>query len=137
MKYFDHDIRIRYAETDQMGVCYYANYFTWFEIGRTEYFRALGLPYTHYEKRGILLPVGKAYCRYHKPIRYDDCITIRTWITHLKKASIRFAYSIRFKNSDQTVAQGYTTHIFADSSLKPCAIPDDIRDRVELHSEKS
>jgi len=133
MKQFDFDIRIRYSETDQMGVCYYGNYFSWFEVSRTEYFRSLGLPYTKYEAEGVFLPVGEAYCRYFKPIRYDDIITVRVWVTQLKQTSIRFAYLIINKMSGETVAEGYTTHIFVDSEMKPCRIPIDIREKVEIY----
>jgi acyl-CoA thioester hydrolase len=134
MDYYDFDIRIRYAETDQMGVCYYANYLTWFEIGRTEYFRFLELPYTEYEKENIFLPVGEAYCRYHSPLRYDDLITIRTMVTNIKQSSIRFDYRIIKKGSDICVAEGYTKHVFVDSSMKPCRIPKNIREKVKVCS---
>jgi acyl-CoA thioester hydrolase len=134
MKYFDHDIRIRYAETDQMGVSYYGNYFTWFEVGRTEYFRALGLPYTEYEAAGIFLPVGEAYCRYYRPVRYDQCITIRTWVSTLKQTSIAFTYTITEKGQKGKIAEGYTTHIFVDSKMKPQRIPADIREKVIVYT---
>lgn len=134
MKYFDHEIRIRYAETDQMGVSYYGNYFTWFEVGRTEYFRALGLPYTAYESAGIFLPVGEAYCRYYHPVRYDESIIIRTWVSTLKQTSIVFTYSVTEKEKDQKIAEGYTTHIFVDSHMKPQRIPADVREKVIIYS---
>ena len=130
MNYYNHDIRIRYAETDQMGVCYYANYFVWFESARTEYFRALGLPYTEYEKKGIFLPVGEAFCRYYKPLKYDDFITVKTWIPKLKQTSIQFSYEIRKKDDDILISEGHTKHIFVNENMKPQKIPNEIREKV-------
>ncbi len=132
MKYFDLDIRIRYSETDQMGICYYSNYFIWYEMARTEYFRSLGFPYVRYEAEGIFLPVGEAYCRYYKPLRYDDLIIVKTWITALKRTSIKFAYRITKKGECESVAEGKTTHIFVDRNMKPCPIPPEIREKVEI-----
>jgi len=134
MKYFDYDIRIRYSETDQMGVCYYANYLSWFEVGRTEFFRALGLPYTECEKNEVYLPVGEVYCRYHSPLRYDDLITIRTMVTMLKRSSIRFDYEITKKGSDVCIAEGHTKHVFVNKEMKPCRIPKEICEKVEVYS---
>ena len=135
MKHFDLEIRIRYAETDQMGVCYYSNYLVWFEMSRTEYFRALGLVYTEFEKNGLFLPVGEAYCRYHKPLRYDELIIARTWVRKLGRTSMQFAYTIKKKGEDEIVAEGYTTHVFVNKDMKPCRIPQIIRDTVEVIKE--
>ena len=132
MKYFDYDIRIRYAETDQMGVCYYGNYFVWFEVVRTEYFRAMNLTYIEYERAGIFLPVGEAYCRYHKPLAYDDLITIRAWISDMKRTSMQFSYKIFKKGEYDPVAEGFTTHIFVNKDMKPRRIPPEIREAVEV-----
>lgn len=132
MQYHDHDIRVRYAETDQMGVCYYGNYLTWFEVGRTEYFRTIGLVYTSFEKKGVYLPVGDVYCRYFKPLQYDDMITIRTWVSQLKRTSIRFSYTVYRKDEDVIVAEGYTTHVFTDKDMKAIRIPEEIRKAVSV-----
>ena len=135
MEYFDAAIRVRYAETDKMGVSYYGNYFTWFEVGRNEYFRALNLPYTIYEKQSIYLPVGEAYCRYYKPLTYDDYVIIRTGITLLKQSSMKFTYNVYKKSDKELVAEGHTTHIFVDANMKPCRIPDSIKENVTLIKE--
>ncbi|MBU1863321.1 MAG: acyl-CoA thioesterase [Candidatus Omnitrophica bacterium] len=132
MKYYHKDIRIRYAETDQMGVCYYGNYFVWFEVSRTEYFRELGFPYTEYEKKGIFLPVGEAYCRYHKSLKYDDLITVTVWISKLKRTSMQFSYIITKKGEKEPVAEGHTTHVFVNRDMKPCRIPEEIRKNITV-----
>ncbi len=134
MDYFDLEIRIRYAETDQMGVCYYSNYLVWFEMGRTEYFRSLGLVYTEFEKKGLFLPVGEVYCRYHKPLRYDDLIVVRTWIKKIGRTSMQFAYKIMKKGESEIIAEGYTTHVFVNKDMKPCRIPNEIRENVQVVS---
>src|SRR5690349_12733384 len=97
MKYFDFKTRVRYGETDKMGISYYANYLVWFEAARTEYFRALDLIYTEFEKKGIMLPVAEAHCRYLGPSSYDDELTIRTSVSQMRQSSIRFEYQV-FKN---------------------------------------
>jgi len=132
MKYFDNEIRIRYAETDQMGVSYYGNHFIWFEESRTEYFRARDILYTDCEKQGIYLPVIEAHCRYHSPTQYDDLIICRTWVSEIRKTSLKFSYQIFNKRNDQLVSEGWTAHVFADKSFKPVKIPEDIRKVVEV-----
>jgi len=128
------DIRIRYSETDQMGVCYYSNFFVWFEMGRTEYFRALNLPYTLFEEQGLFLPVGEAHCHYHKPVRYDDIITVKAWISKMRRSSFHFSYTITKKDEATIVADGYTVHVFVNRSMKPQAIPETVRNVVEVVS---
>jgi acyl-CoA thioester hydrolase len=132
MRYFDNEIRIRYAETDQMGVSYYGNHLIWFEASRTEYFRALGIIYTEYEARGIYLPVLEAHCRYHSPTRYDDLIVVRTWVSEIRRSSLKFSYEIRKKKTDALVSEGWTVHVFADSSFKPIKIPEEVKQAVEI-----
>ena len=101
-------LRVRYSETDQMGIVYYANYLTWFEVGRTEYCRILGTPYSHWEKEGILLPVVEASCRYKASARYDDRINITTWVDELKVSSIRFSYRVTREGDGRLLAEGAT-----------------------------
>jgi acyl-CoA thioester hydrolase len=132
MKYYDNEIRIRYAETDQMGVSYYANHFIWFEESRTEYFRARGLLYTDFEKQGFFLPVVEAHCRYHAPTRYDDLIFVRTWISEIKRTSLRFSYEIRNKKNNELVSEGHTIHVFVNREFKPVRIPESITRSVEV-----
>ena len=87
-------LRVRYAETDQMGVVYHANYIIWMEVGRVEYFRAQGIRYRDMEQEGILLVVVEAHCRYHSPARYDEEVSIRTWVEEAGPRMIRFGYEM-------------------------------------------
>ncbi len=112
-------IRVRYKETDQMGVVYHGNYFTWFDIGRTEFFRNMGMVYTRLEEEGILLPVIEAQCRYIKPAKYDDEIIINTKLVKLKGVRLEFEYSIYRKEDNELLAEGRTVHAFVDKNLKP------------------
>ena len=132
MKYFNHKVRVRYAETDRMGISYYANYFVWFESARTEYFRSLGLVYTHFEEEGIFLPVAEAQCRYMGPSSYDDLLTVRTLVSQIKQSSIRFEYEVLRNDDPKPIATGYTVHVFSGRNLKPIRIPEILKSKVEL-----
>ena len=115
-------VRVRYAETDRMGVVYYANYLVWFEVGRTEWLRDSGWTYREMELEGIALPVIEAHCDYRQPARYDDDIEIRTRASLLTPVRIRFDYDL--VRQDQTrVASGYTVHAALDASGRPCRLP--------------
>jgi acyl-CoA thioester hydrolase len=105
-------IRVRYGDTDQMGFAYYAHYLRWFEIGRAEMLRALGTSYRAVEERGTSLPVVEAHCRYLKPARYDDLITLETGVERLNRASVRFAYRVLRGDRDELLATGHTEHCF-------------------------
>lgn len=111
-------LRVRYAETDQMGVAYYANYLTWFEVGRTEWIRAV-VPYREIEARGLLLPVLEARCRYLAPARYDDALVVRTALTRWGPVRLAFAYEIRRADNAQPIAEGETEHVWVDRSFHP------------------
>ncbi len=117
-------IRVTYADTDSMGVVYYSNYFRWFEIGRTEYFRKLGFSYREMEDKGCYLPVTQAFCKFLKPAKYDDEILIKTSISFLKRASIRFDYKILRKGSEAELATGFTVHAFIDKDGKIRRVPE-------------
>ncbi|TLM99869.1 acyl-CoA thioesterase [bacterium] len=110
--------RVRYQETDQMGFVYYGNYFTWFEVGRTELFRAAGLPYTMMEEQGIYLPVTHAECNYKSSCKYDDLVTVVTGIEKITPVRIQFYYRV-LAGDDRVLASGSTTHAFIDSSGRP------------------
>lgn len=112
-------IRVRYAETDQMGIVYHANYFTWFEIGRTEFFRELGMSYRNLEEQNVLLPVIDVGCRYINASKYDDEIIIRTKLVKLKGVKLEYNYEIIRKEDNELLAEGYTIHAFVDKKLKP------------------
>jgi len=104
------NIRVRYSETDQMGIVYHANYLVWFEIGRSELFRELNLPYTQFEEQGLGLAVVEATCRYRKPCRYDDELSIITEIDHMTSRSATFSYRVYCEES--LLAEGKTVHVF-------------------------
>lgn len=113
-------IRVIYRDTDQMGVVYYGNYYAWFEVGRNEYIRSLGLNYKDLEDRGIMLPVVESRCEYKTPAKYDDMVIIRTGISKITVARIEFVYEVIRERDGRLLARGGTTHAFADAvTLKP------------------
>jgi len=122
------EVRVRYAETDQMGIVYYANYLVWFEIGRVELLRALGLAYSQLEiEHQCILPVIEASCRYRSPARYDDEILIETRPSLLRESVIKFAYRILRKAPEgqdaAVLAEGETVHVVCDDQMKRKPLP--------------
>ncbi|NLA12549.1 MAG: acyl-CoA thioesterase [Firmicutes bacterium] len=113
-------LRVRYKETDAMGIAYYANYLVWFEVGRTEWMRALGPSYGELERSGIFLPVIRVTCEYKLPVRYDDELTVITRIENLGVVRLTFNYEIR--HGGQLVARGSTEHAFVNAKGKPAAL---------------
>jgi acyl-CoA thioester hydrolase len=123
------DVRVRYAETDQMGIVYYANYLVWFEIGRVELLRSLGLAYSQLElEHQCILPVVEASCRYRSPARYDDEILIETRPALLRNSVLKFAYRILRKAPEGAeptlLAEGETVHVVCDDQLNKKALPE-------------
>ena len=123
------EVRVRYAETDQMGIVYYANYLVWFELGRVELLRSLGLSYSSLETdHGCILPVIEATCRYKSPARYDDEILIETRPAMLRGSVLKFSYRILRKASEgqeQTLlAEGETVHVVCDDQLQRKPLPE-------------
>ena len=121
--------RVRYAETDQMGIVYYANYLVWFELGRVELLRSLGLTYSRLESdHGCILPVIEARCRYRSPARYDDEILIKTRPAMLRGTVLKFAYRILRKapagEEPTLLAEGETVHVVCDEQLNRKPLPD-------------
>jgi len=121
-------VRVRYAETDQMGIVYYANYLVWFEIGRVELLRSLGLAYSQMEiEDRCILPVVEANCRYRAPARYDDEILIETRPALIRHSVIKFVYRILRRNPDDAaptlLAEGETVHVVCDEQLKKKHMP--------------
>ncbi len=116
-------VRVRYADTDQMGFVYYGNYLRWFEIGRTEMLRQHGMSYREVEAAGIRLPVLEARCRYRKPARYDDEVVIETTLAELGRASMRFAYRVLRQPDGELLAEGETEHCFLDPRGRPVRPP--------------
>ena len=122
------EIRVRYAETDQMNVVYYANYLVWFEIGRVELLRSLGLAYSQMElEHKLVLPVVEANCRYRAPARYDDQILIETRPAMLRGSVLKFAYRILRKadgKDPELLAEGETVHVVCDETFKRQPLPE-------------
>jgi acyl-CoA thioester hydrolase len=117
--------RVRYAETDQMGVVYYANYLVWMEIGRTDLCRESGFVYHDLEKEaGISIAVAQAECRYHAPARYDDEILVRTSLERVRWRTMTFSYEIENAATGQRLAEGRTTHVAVGKDGKPKSLPD-------------
>ncbi len=116
-------LRVRYADTDQMGMAYYGNYLRWFEVGRAELLRSLGLSYREVEESGLRLPVVESQCRYLKPARYDDLLAIETAIARLGRASVRFAYRVVREADRELLARGMTEHCFVDAGGRPVRPP--------------
>ena len=118
-------IRVRYAETDKMGIVHHSNYFVWFELGRSEFCRSRGFSYREMEEEdNALLVVAESYCRYKAPAYYEDLLTVRTQIARIRSRSIVFVYQI-FRHADQvTIAQGETLHMVVDRNSKVRSLPE-------------
>jgi acyl-CoA thioester hydrolase len=120
----DVDIRVRYAETDQMGVAYYANYLVWFEVGRSEFCRRRGFRYVDLEALGYKLVVTDVHCRYRNSARYDETVIVRTKLKGVNKRMITFGYQILRKDQEEVIAEGETRHICVDSNGKTKSLPE-------------
>ena len=112
-------LRVRYAETDKMGVVYYANYFVWFEVGRTDLLRGAGWTYRELEQDGVSLPVIQAQCDYRLPARYDDELLVRTSLQDATRVRLTFDYEVVRKVDGRLLASGRTVHAFTDPSGRP------------------
>ena len=119
--------RVIYGDTDNMGQAYYGNYFRWFEIGRNEMFRSLGLSYKEVEENGIFLPVSEAHCKYAKPAKYDDILVIVTSLDTTVKAGLKFDYKIFQEDGKTILARGYTIHPCVNQEGKVVRPPAFIR----------
>lgn len=118
-------VKVRYAETDQMGIAYYANYLIWFEVGRTQYCNDRGFSYRDMEREtGLFLMVAESYCRYREPARYDDELLIRTRISQLTRRTVRFSYEIARLSDGAAIAVGETMHVLANSQGRPSSMPE-------------
>ncbi|HPB32608.1 MAG TPA: thioesterase family protein [Candidatus Sumerlaeota bacterium] len=111
-----HDVRVTYRDTDQMGVVYYANYLVWFEIGRTELLRSAGRTYREFEALGLFLPVSRAECRYRKPAKYDEVVSIFTSVSEITRVRIVFHYRIQNHDTGELLAEGETVHAVVDAA---------------------
>jgi acyl-CoA thioester hydrolase len=117
-------VRVRYAETDKMGVVYHANYFIWFEIGRVELLRQLGFSYRDMEEKDqCFIAVVDARCRYKAPARYDDEIIVRTHLKNVRDSVIHFGYELIRESDGVLLAEGETTHIVTNAAMKAASLP--------------
>jgi acyl-CoA thioester hydrolase len=128
------NIRIAYADTDQMGMVYYGNYLTFFERGRTELLREIGLEYKAIEARGFYFPVIHAECKYLAPAKYDDVIKVETKLSEITAASITCSYKV--KCNGRLLVTGKTKHPFVNKDFKPVRFPNDIKKVLEKNLEK-
>jgi acyl-CoA thioester hydrolase len=127
LKYVESRLRVRYKETDQMGIAHHANYLVWFEIGRTDLCRATGIPYTDIEARGYLLVVTGIGCEYRVPFRYDDEVVIRTSVAGWGSRMIKFAYDLYDGIAPDPRAHGFTSHMWLDrETRKPVRADEDV-----------
>jgi acyl-CoA thioester hydrolase len=121
-------LRVRYAETDKMGVAYYANYFVWFEVGRADLLRSLGWTYREMEHEGVSLPVIEAHCEYRRSARYDDELQVRTGGRMLSPVRMEFTYEVWRTTDAVLAASGRTVHAALDPAGRPCRLPERIRE---------
>ena len=125
------ELRVRYAETDQMGVVYHANYLVWCEIGRTDFIRQHGVGYAEMERNGVLLAVSEVSLRLHAPARYDDLVRIETSLAEVKSRQITFDYIITRADSEERLATARTSLVCLARDGRPAALPSDVRSRLE------
>lgn len=125
------EIRVRYAETDQMGIVHHSNYLIWFELGRSEFCRARGFSYKEMEEKdNALMVVAEAYCRYKSPAYYEDLLTVRTKIGEARSRSLRFVYEIYRTDDDTLLAEGETLHLVTDRNKKVRTLPEAYREKL-------
>jgi acyl-CoA thioester hydrolase len=118
-------LRVRYAETDKMGVVYHSNHFIWFEVGRVELLRQLGFSYSDLENHdNLFFAVAEAKCRYRAPVRYDEEVLVRTQLLNVRESVVHFGYELRRVEGGALIAEGETTHIVTDAAMKITEIPD-------------
>jgi acyl-CoA thioester hydrolase len=120
-------VRVRYAETDRMGIVYYAHYLVWFEVGRTELMRAAGWTYRDLETEGFALPVIEAQCAYRQPARYDDELEVWTKGSLVSPVRVEFSYEVVRAADRAVLATGRTVHASLDREGRPCRLPDQVR----------
>lgn len=124
-------LRVRFAETDAMGVVYYAEYFVWFEVARTELFRHIGLPYTVISRRrGFHTPVVQAHADYKASARYDDEVAVRAWPSKIGRSSVRIDYEVRKLPEEELICTGHTVHVLIGEDGRSKEIPPDLRERL-------
>ena len=125
------ELRVRYAETDRMGVVYHANYLVWCEIGRTEFIRSRGMTYAEMERRGTMLAVADATLRFHAPARYDDPIRVATTLTEVRSRTITFEYLVTHAGTGERLVTARTTLVSLDADGRTVAMPRAIREMLD------
>lgn len=131
MDWHETEIRVRYAETDKMGIVHHSNYLIWFEFGRSEFCRARGFSYKEMEEvDNALMVVAEAYCRYKSPAYYEDVLTIRTKLEEMRSRSIRFVYEIIRASDDTLLAEGETLHLVTDHNKKVRSLPPQYKEKL-------
>jgi acyl-CoA thioester hydrolase len=131
------EVRVRYAETDQMGIVHNANYFVWFEVGRGELCRAKGFSYKEMEdEENALMVVAESYCRYKSPAFYEDILTIRTKVDEIRSRSLRFFYEVFRASDEMLLAEGETLHLVTDKEKKVRKLPEIYKNRLLDKHEK-
>ncbi len=129
--FIEFEERVRYSEIDRMGVAHNKNYFEWFEIGRTEYCHRKNIPYKSIEDQGYYLVVAEAFCRYKRPLRYDESFLIRVSLKEISPKKVVFGYELVTKNEKKTIATGYTVHISTNSKAEVRSLPQDILNKLK------
>jgi len=128
-------VRVRYAETDQMGVVYHSNFFIWFELGRVEMLREMGITYKEMEEvDDCHIVVVEAHCHYKRPARYDDVLRIRTRVADARTRTMRFAYEVFHEASGDLIATGETAHVICDAQGRPKTLPEKYRSYFSIPS---
>jgi len=130
------NIRVIYADTDAMGIVYHTNYIKWFEIGRTELLRSVGIVYAEMEAQGYNLPLTEVYCNYLFPAKYDQIIVVETELEYLKRASMKFIYTIWNEDREKALVEGYTVHACTNNLGKivriPCFILEKVNEQMQM-----
>lgn len=126
------ELRVRYGETDRMGVVYNAHFLTYFEVGRTEYLRRFGMTYRDLEEQGALLPVVEAHCRYAGPATYDDLLVMTTWCSRLRPTRIDFRHRIVQASDGALVAEGHIVLACVDEDRRLRRLPEPVRRAIEV-----
>lgn len=125
------EVRVRYSEIDRMGVAHNKSYFEWFEIGRTEYCRQKNIPYKNIEERGYYLVVVEAFCKYNRPLRYDDKFLIRVFLKEASPKKVIFAYELVTGDEKKPVASGHTVHISTNAKAEVRSLPQEILNKLK------
>ena len=122
--------RVIYGDTDAMGIAYYGNYLRWFEMGRSDLFRVIGVSYRTIEENGVKMPVSEVFCKFQNPLRYDDVLTIETSLDTRVRAGMKFDYRLLYEDQETIAATGYTKHAFMDGKGRIIRPPEYLRKAI-------